>query len=173
MNAGGKYCGNFAEKANGMKNVCISVIKQDVLDEIGRTTAYIGQRKPENADKAYGRISTTEADNAVIERYWQEASDLMIRKLDRFVVSVSKDSNFVLKLGVSDRYDDTLTYSVATSAYSFFVNYIISKWCELTDAENVAVYAGNAARRLADVSAKIYFKKRPERASIKEEQQHE
>lgn len=155
-----------------MKNVCISVIKQDVLDEIGRTTAYIGQRKPENADEAYRRISATEADNAAMERYWQEASDVMIRKLDRFVTNIGKDTDFLLMLGVSDRYDDTLTASVATSAYSFFVNYIISKWCELTDRENVAVYAANAARGLADVSAKIYFKKRPQRTSVKEEEKH-
>lgn len=153
-----------------MKNINITVSKDDVLEEVGRTTAYIGSKKVENKKEEYERISTTEADGGMLERFWMESCDALVNLLRRFVASISSSAsegkNFELTLSMSDRFDTNLVSSINSSAFSFFVNSIIAKWSEITNKQESSEYANNATAMLQDIKTKVFTKVKPTRNSI-------
>lgn len=153
-----------------MRNVKVIVKKNDVLEEVGRTTAYIGSKKAENKKEEYERISTTESDNGMLERFWMESCDAIVNLLRGFIVSVSsftgKGGDFDLTLSMNDRFDTNLVSSINSSAFSFFVNSIIAKWSEITNKQESNEYSSNATAMLQDIKTKVFSKVKPTRKSI-------
>lgn len=153
-----------------MKSVKVTVRKSDVLDEVGRTTAYIGSKKVENKKEEYERISTTESDGGMLERFWMESCDALVNLLRRFISSISstagEDKDFELTLSMSDRFDINLVSSINSSAFSFFVNSIIAKWSEITNKQESSAYSSNATAMLQDIKIKVFTKVNPTRKSI-------
>ena len=50
----------------------LTVNKADVLKEVNKTTGYIGTKMEEDK-AAYGRIATTEENEEILDRLWDEA----------------------------------------------------------------------------------------------------
>lgn len=155
-----------------MKTITLTVSKEDVYNEVAKTTAYIGM-KMQGDDDAYERIFTTEGDRDMLERMWVEACNTATDALKQFATSVSghetsstakTDDDYVVTLGVSSRYDDTLTQGIEAGLANFFVAALVSKWCTLTDKGEAASYGTDAQALLSDVVGKIYHKRRPERS---------
>ncbi len=149
-----------------MSTVTITINKDDVFEEVAKTTAYIGAKKIEGAGAAYDRIFTTDSDKGMIGRFWNESTDVVTNLLQRFIVSVSSNGVYSVTLSMSSRYDTNLNGSVSSAMFSFFVNNIVAKWCEITDKDNVKDYADNAATLLLDIKEKICHKKKPTRNNV-------
>lgn len=149
-----------------MVTVTITISKSEVFDEVAKTTAYIGAKKVEGADTAYDRIFTTDSDKVMISRFWDESTDVVTNLLQRFVSSVSSGESYSVSLSMSSRYDPNLTDSIKSSMYSFLVNSIVAKWCEITDKDNAKGYADNAAALILDVKEKVFHKKKPTRTNV-------
>jgi len=149
-----------------MTTVNISINKSNVFEEVAKTTAYIGAKKLEGAGAAYDRIFTTSSDQEMIARFWSESADVVTNLLQRFITSVSSGDTYQIALSMSSRYDQNLTSSISSAMFSFFVNNIVAKWCEITDKDNVKDYADNASALLLDIKEKIFHKKKPTRNNI-------
>ncbi len=149
-----------------MTTVTITINKSNVFEEVAKTTAYIGAKKIEGAGAAYDRIFTTDSDKEMIGRFWSESADVATNLLRRFITSVEAGDSYQITLSMPSRYDTNLTTSISSAMFSFFVNSIVAKWCEITDKDNVKDYADNASALLLDVKEKIFHKKKPTRNTV-------
>ena len=154
-----------------MIDVTLTVSKQQVYDEVAKTTSYTGT-KMQNDNSAYDRIFTTDSDRSMLERFWTECCNAATEKLKKFLVSVSDNSegstidlsrDYVVELELSSSYDENLTESVQASLFSFFVSAIVSKWYKFTNKGEVDGYAADAVAMMNDVMGKVFYRKKPKR----------
>ena len=68
----------------------LSVNKEDVYNEVAKTTSYTGAKMDDEA--AYDRIFTTEEDKTMLERFWDESKNTICNSMKKFLVN-EKESN--------------------------------------------------------------------------------
>lgn len=151
-----------------MADLVITIKRSEVYEEVVKTTAYIGAKnKLEDGKSAFDQVFVTDADLAMIERFYNESVDVLRNALKRFIVGESaEEGSTKWTLEMPSRFDDNLLSSINSSANSFLVNSIIGKWCEITANDKVKEYADNAAALLLDIKDKAFFKKKPTRTKI-------
>lgn len=151
-----------------MADIIITIKKSDVYEEVAKTTAYIGAKnKLDDGKSAFDQVFVTDADLAMIERFYNESVDTLMNLLKRFIEEVNgEEGNINWKLSLSSRFDIKMEPSIIRSASSYLVNSIVGKWCEITAPDKVKEYAENAAALLLDIKDKTFFKKKPTRIKI-------
>ena len=151
-----------------MADLIITIKKSDVYEEVAKTTAYIGAKnKLDDGKSAFDQVFVTDADLAMIERFYNESVDTLMNLLKRFIEEVNgEEGNINWKLSLSSRFDIKMEPSIIRSASSYLVNSIVGKWCEITVPDKVKKYAENAAALLLDIKDKTFFKKKPTRIKI-------
>ena len=151
-----------------MADFTLTIKKDDIYEEVAKTTAYIGKKATVEDDKSdFDQIFVTEADLAMIERFFNESLDVLRNVLKRFISGGSGvDGTITLELEMPSRFDGNLLDSINSSANSFLVNSIIGKWCEIVANDKAKEYADNAAALLLDIKDKAFFKKKPTRIKI-------
>lgn len=152
-----------------MTTIEITVSKSKVLTEVAKTTAYVGKKM---GDDAYSRISTTDEDNIMLERFWVEACEMANSGLRHYIsyaepqemshgADLTKDYCILLRMPIG--YEDALTVTVNNLMFSFFVNSILSKWFMLSNKDESAAYSTAAEGTLSQVVQLTYQRKRPTR----------
>lgn len=152
-----------------MANLSISITKNSIYEEVAKTTAYLGAKnKLDDGKSAFDQIFVTDADLAMIERFYNESKDALLNLLKRFMPTIgsSTDGNINWTLSMSSRFDTNMSGSITSSATSFIVNSIVAKWCEITANDKVKEYADNAAALLLDIKDKVFNKTKPTRTKI-------
>ena len=151
-----------------MADFTLTIKKNDIYEEVAKTTAYIGKKATvDDGKSAFDQIFVTEADLSMIERFFNESLDALRNVLKRFISGGSGvDGTINWELEMPSRFDGNLLDSINSSANSFLVNSIIGKWCEIVANEKVKGYADNAAALLLDINDKAFFKKKPTRTKI-------
>ena len=151
-----------------MADFTLTIKKSDIYEEVAKTTAYIGKKTTvEDGKSAFDQIFVTEADLAMIERFFNESLDALRNVLKRFISGDSVvNGTITWNLDMPSRFDENLLSSINSSANSFMVNSIIGKWCEITANDKVKEYADNAAALLLDIKDKAFYKKKPTRTKI-------
>nr|DAP62958.1 MAG TPA: hypothetical protein [Caudoviricetes sp.] len=151
-----------------MADFTLTIKKNDIYEEVEKTTAYIGKKATvEDGKSAFDQIFVTEADLAMIERFFNESLDALRNVLKRFISGGSGvDGTINWELEMPSRFDGNLLDSINSSANSFLVNSIIGKWCEIVANEKAKEYADNAAALLLDIKDKAFYKKKPARTKI-------
>lgn len=147
-----------------MIDITLRLNKAKVLEGVAQTTSYTGKKMPED-DDAYERIFTTEEDQSMLSRFWDEAKNAVCQALKRELAEEREDDegNYSVRLSLSNAFDEALKDSMERSLYSFFVMSITAKWYKFANKPEAADYATEAAGYLEDVKRKAYFKKRPKR----------
>jgi hypothetical protein len=157
-----------------MKNITFIVNKVAVYDEVAKTTSYVGA-KMLGDESAYRRIFTTDADQLMLERFWNETCSAVTEHLKRFVVEVSNHtnpnavdltSNYSISLEVSSAFDDRFKDSMDASLFSLFVASIVSKWFKFTNRDEAEAYTLEATSHMEDVLRKIYHRKKARRTIL-------
>ena len=150
-----------------MREITISIDREEVYEEVARTTSYTGA-KMEGDERAYERIFTTEGDRSQLERFWNESCVGVCEALKEFVVEErnGRDSFSVL-LGLSSSFDVALEPAMRRELFSFFVMNIVCKWYVFTNKKEAGDFASSAASMLEGVKRKAYFRRRPRRPGDK------
>lgn len=151
-----------------MADFTLTIKKNDIYEEVAKTTAYIGKKATvDDGKSAFDQIFVTEADLAMIERFFNESLDALRNVLKRFISGGSGvDGTINWELDMPSRFDGNILDSINSSANSFLVNSIIWKWCEIAANDKSKEYADNAAALLLDIKDKAFFKKKPTRTKI-------
>lgn len=146
-----------------MKEITITINKEEVYEEVAQTTSYTGA-KMENDEKAYDRIFTTEGDRSQLERFWNESCVATCETLKEFVQEEqSERDSFTLSLALSSAFDPALESSMKKELISFFVTNIVSKWYVITNKKESGEYAETALRMIEGVKRKAYYRRKPKR----------
>ncbi len=148
-----------------MANLILAISKSNVYEEVAKTTAYIGSKNIDsNGKSAYEQMFVTESDSAMIDRFYDESVNTLMNLLKRFITEiVTDDGNVNWSMTMPNSFVTRLEQTINSSAFSFLVNSIVSKWCEITDKEKVEEYAGNAAALLQDIKDKVFYRSAPTR----------
>lgn len=148
----------------------LTINKSEVLQEIAKTTAYLGSKLTETDGQAYDRISTTDEDEEMLERFWQECKSTAIGELRTILSSETENTTsgtYTLTLELSSAWNTGLHDSMEKSLFSFFVMGIASKWQMLAnDKADASDYATIAAASIEDVKQKAFEKLKPTRPTF-------
>lgn len=156
-----------------MIDVNLQVNKSYVYDEVAKTTSYTGA-KMQGDEGAYLRIFTTDDDRQMLERFWVEACSSATELLKPYIVSVSShpvslgtnlSNHYEVTLQLSSAYDASLSDSINSSLFSFFVSYITGKWYKFANKAEANDYIAEADSALENIKKKIYYRKKPTRVS--------
>ncbi len=151
-----------------MITIALQINKSEVYEEVAKTTRYTGA-KMVGDDTAYDRIFTTDEDKKMLERFWIESANGATEQLKPFLSELSDNSetnnaeSYSIKLDMSSAFDTTLTGSIQTSLYSYFVMMIVSKWYKFTNKAEAESFATDASDAMDDVMRKLYWRKKPTR----------
>lgn len=146
-----------------MAEYTIKLNKNDVYEEVAKTTSYTGHKKQDD-EKAYDRIFTTDEDFNMLERFWNESKNTVCNGLKKFLVNEedTKDE-YSITLNMSSSFDEILFESMKRSMYSYFVMNIIAKWFSISNKPETEEYMTYASANLDDVMRKAFYKKKPQR----------
>ncbi|MBE6299810.1 MAG: hypothetical protein E7083_05670 [Bacteroidales bacterium] len=139
----------------------IEINKNDVYEEVKKTSWYVGVKI---GDNSYKIISINEEDRIMLDRFFEESKNTLINRLIRvfYKENVSEDNNvYTIHLILSDAFNKNLLQSIQSSLFSFYVMSIISKWFAITNKPESGEYATNAVALLEDVAKKVRYKIRP------------
>lgn len=145
--------------------VTLTINKESVFDEVAMTAEYTGAKMAD--ETAYERISLTDENREILNRFWSESKTLICSHLKRMFIS-EEDSEDIynLSLELSESFGNQLTTNLQNSLHHFFVANIISKWYALTNKEEAAGYATAAASYIEEIMRKAYSKEKPSRPSF-------
>lgn len=141
--------------------ITFEINKQDVYEEIAKTTAYTGKKMD---DSLYEKIFTTDSDKEMLQRFWLESKTTICQYLKKVLESeIETNDIYTLTLNVSSAFDTSLQDSMLNSLYSFFVMNITAKWFNFTNKAEAAGIASEAATYLDDIKRKACYKIKPTR----------
>lgn len=146
-----------------MINVTLRIEKEKVYEEVAKTTSYTGKKMDD--EDGYDRVFTTDEDQEMLERFWNESKNTICNALKKvFLDEVeTEQGEFRLQLDLSSSFDENLTTTMQSSLFSFFVMNITAKWYTLANKEEATGYATEAVTYVDDIKRKAFFKKRPVR----------
>jgi len=147
-----------------MTTIKLQVSKADVYNEVAKTTGYTGAKMTDD-DSAYDRISTTDEDEEMLGRFWNESRAEVAQRLVSLILSegVNDSGVYELTLGLSSSFDEALQPSMELSLFSYFVQSITAQWYVFTNKGEATGCAARATAMLEDVREKAYYKKKPTR----------
>ena len=146
-----------------MREITITIDKEEVYEEVAQTTSYTGA-KMENDEKAYDRIFTTEGDRSQLERFWNESCVDVCEALKEFIQGERNEKgNFTLHLGLSSSFDAALEPAMKRELFSFFVTNIVCKWYVFTNKKEAGDFSAMAVGMLEGVKRKAYYRRKPRR----------
>lgn len=150
-----------------MKTITIAIDRSAVLDEVAKTTAYIGGMGiSEEAPNAYEKVSTTDENDEMLNRFWGEACSLVVTELQERLTGVTMqeidtNSGLTLELTMPEQYSDAMTESVRYSLWSCLVQTVVAKWTQMLGMEASGTYAAGATAMLTDAVRKLLYKQPP------------
>ena len=141
-----------------------TIDKSLVLEEVAMQTAYIGAKTIlADGRTAYEQIFTTSDDYAMLERFWNEAISFTSGSLKKYVTGATGTDTLTITLDLPGRYDIAQNESVQKSLFSYFANYITSKWMAIANKADAEYYEKYANENMKDVLQKIFTIKKPTR----------
>lgn len=162
-----------------MKEINITIVKLNVYEEVARTTSYVGAKMLTEQDPgAYERIFATDADRGQLERFWAEVCNIVTGLVKPFVLELSEQGdphgvelgrNYMLRLGMPQRFDERMQGAIIDGLHSFFVEMITAKWFRFANKGEAEAYAHSAEAMLKDVERKLYWRKKPARITPEED----
>lgn len=145
--------------------VTLTINKESVFNEVAMTAEYTGAKMAD--ETAYERISLTDENREILNRFWNESKTLICGHLKRMFISEEDTEDiYNLSLELSESFGSQLTKNLESSLHHFFVANIISKWYALTNKEEAAGYATAAASYIEEIMRKAYSKEKPSRPSF-------
>lgn len=145
--------------------VTLTINKESVFDEVAMTAEYTGAKMAD--ETAYERISLTDENREILDRFWSESKTLICGHLKRmFISEEDTEDSYTLSLELSESFGNQLTTNLHSSLHHFFVANIVAKWYALTNKEEAAGYATAAASYIEEIMRKAYSKEKPSRPSF-------
>ena len=149
-----------------MRDIRISINRDEVYEEVAKTTAYIGGKNLDaNGKSLYDQVFVTDADREMLEGYWNAAIcdvSVALYSVLAFENSESGEEE-TFGLRVSNLFKESLVKTLETTAFSYVVNKIVAEWCLVVSKDKAEDYLSKANALLVKMDAILYMRKRPTR----------
>lgn len=118
----------------------IEISKRNVMEEVAKTTAYIGAKTQD-----FDRLAIVDENDEMLERFWSECTADVTFALSNSIVGQCIDQE-AARFDVSVR--ETMFTSVRDSIFSYCVEKIVGKWLELSHREEAAAHIAEGEAHL-------------------------
>lgn len=144
-----------------MGTITLKVKRQEVYDEVDKTTDYTGAKLIEKDGGARDRIVATQTDLKELSRFWEETCVTANERLKEMYESGSLPTaeEYSATLNVSVAFDKALVPSIEATLKSFFIMMITGKWYVFANKGEAGSYFTEAASLIEDVRRKLYSRK--------------
>lgn len=115
----------------------LTIKKLDVLNEVGRATAYYGTASGEDAP-GYDTAAATPDDRELLEQYWRSSKNDILRMAQRFTPlelsaatnnqTADEHEDFTLSLTMPSTWDGNTTESLRNAMRLYLIHDITAKW---------------------------------------------
>lgn len=149
----------------------IQASKQRVMDEVMKTTEYIGSKAVTREDPgAYNRIAATSANREQLDRYWMEGCSGASMLLDHWMTSQTSQmlthhpelgNDYKAVLAMPTNWPGQYSTTLHEALLSYLVNHIVSKWLMKTAPAQAEGYAALASGAALQVEQILLMRKRP------------
>lgn len=132
--------------------------KDDILNEVDKTTAYLGAKQVSEGN-LYGRISTIAEDREMLNRFFHEACAMISGIGKKFIKTSSfgeDDENFYIEYSLPESWNEAMEAPLKQDIYSFIVNYIIARWFVICGSEYAKVYSEYATQNNTNILKELY-----------------
>lgn len=149
-----------------MRDIRISINRDEVYEEVAKTTAYIGGKSLDaNGKSLYDQVFVTDADKEMLEGYWNASIGDVSVALDSVLAFENSDSGEEETFGlrVSNLFNESLVKTLETTAFSYVVNKVVAEWCLVVSKDKAEDYLSKANALLVKMDAILYMRKRPTR----------
>jgi len=148
-----------------MQRIKLEINKADVYEEVAKTTAYIGGKTLDDKGKTmYDQVFVTEADQEMLERFWQGAINGLEVVLSSVLMGTAvNDESALLMLKMTDNFPMVLEGSLKTTAIDYVENQILAEWCAVSAKDEAEQYSKEAGALLMQVVNLIHKRMRPTR----------
>lgn len=158
--------------------VNIQINKARVMDEVAKTTAYIGKKSTTEEDPgAFNRVATTDANREQLDRYWMEGCSGASLLLDHWMKSVDTqvlthhpelDRDYKATLAMPTNWPSQYQTTLHEALTSYLVNFIVSKWLLIAMPSQAEAYAALASGAGLQIESILLMRQRPTpRRSVK------
>lgn len=148
-----------------MQILNIEIKKDDVMEEVAKTTAFIGSKKTlEDGKSAYEQVFVKESDKVMLEQYWKNAIGGLCQVWLKWVkewADTEGDKKYVLTLVMPDMYNSANNDAVKKAAFNYMVNWIIAEWCGVANKDEVKMYQEKTVALGGEIKKLLYSRKRP------------
>jgi len=151
----------------------ITIDKKTVLDEVKKSSAYIGSKLTTDKDPAaYSRVSLIEANDEQLERFWCEACSEAVASLSHWQTSAGdhsvgdnagRSTPFTVTLALPSNWNDALGGNLDEAVAGYLTNQVLARWLMLTDRPDVEGHGALAAASLNQARRLVLERKRPDR----------
>ncbi|MCH5234476.1 MAG: hypothetical protein J1E16_04220 [Muribaculaceae bacterium] len=155
----------------------IKVWKDEVREEVGKSTEYTGAKGIYEDKDAHDKYYAQEADLETLDRFWEEAILTFNERVKNMLLeseTIQIQTGGSLELGkvemreafkaileVSLSFDIGLVGSIEKTMKSYFISYIIGAWFKLAKKDESEEYFGVAEEALTNVERMLYSRMRP------------
>ena len=149
-----------------MRDIRISINRDEVYEEVAKTTAYIGGKNLDaNGKSLYDPVFVTDADREMLEGDWNAAIGDVSVALDSVLAYQNSYSGEeeTFGLSVSNLFNESLVKTLETTAFSYVVNKVVAEWCLVVSKDKAEDYLSKANALLVKMDAILYMRKRPTR----------
>ncbi len=145
----------------------ISITKENVLNEVATIAEYMASRAEDNDDGDRDRISTSDKDAELLERYWNEACAVINGTVKNFSPVVDNSfAGYSVTLSMASNFDTTQEYNITRNVCSFFIDYLMANWSQIVKKDARADYKEKAAMELQEIRRGLYSRTRPTRTNV-------
>lgn len=150
--------------------VYINITRSSVLEEVYKTTAYIGAKAgtPQDTD-AYNRIAATSVNDEQLVRYFSEAGAEAKQALGHWLDTslpangYGQNDYISFQFSMPDNWIPALQGAVEEQLRSHLVNAVLWRWLMLTKKDEAAAYQALSNESMLRVKQLLLMRKRPTR----------
>lgn len=144
--------------------ITITTDRTAIYDQVARTTGCAGAKLLDRDGNAYERMSSTGADEVLLDRFWHESRDCLCNALRRHIEAEGMEAeSYRMDLNLSEAFDRALMATLNGGVEAYFVNAVTARWLALADRDRASDYASAASQILADIQRKVLCKLPPQR----------
>ena len=151
----------------------ITISKARVLDEVAKTTAYIGSKSMSAEDLGtYERVAVVDPDREQLDRYWMEACGGASMALAHWCTSANAqllthhaelDRDYKVTLQLPTNWNNAYNNALRESIMSYLINSILSRWLLIVKKDEAEAYAALSSGNGAQIAQILLERKRPAR----------
>ena len=136
--------------------VLVNLNKNDILQEVSKTSAYIGVKAitQDGNGNFYWNIAVTKEEQEMLDRFWKEACANIANSAHEYLKKTTKITgkdaeSFMVSLEMPYGYNMASNTQIYQYAYSYVVSYILMKWLIVCGfASNMDLYVSTTAGNL-------------------------